>query len=75
MTNDLPFREERDSFGPMRIAADRYWGPQTQRSLHFFKIGAETMPLPLIHALALVKQVAASVNEGAGLLKPQATIS
>ncbi|MBU3730404.1 MAG: class II fumarate hydratase [Beijerinckiaceae bacterium] len=55
-------RTEIDSFGPIDVPADHHWGAQTQRSLHFFRIGDETMPRPLIRALALVKQAAAIVN-------------
>ncbi|MGE3149606.1 MAG: class II fumarate hydratase [Pseudorhodoplanes sp.] len=61
-------RSETDSFGPIDVAADRYWGAQTQRSLQNFRIGTERMPLPLIHALALVKRAAAEVNQELGLL-------
>ncbi|AMJ60610.1 class II fumarate hydratase [Bosea sp. PAMC 26642] len=63
-------RTETDSFGPIAVPADRYWGAQTQRSLQNFKIGGESerMPLPLIHALALVKKTAAHVNTRLGLL-------
>jgi len=55
-------RTETDSFGPLKVPADKYWGAQTQRSLQNFKIGGETMPKPLIHALGIVKQAAATVN-------------
>src|SRR5690606_34469730 len=55
-------RTETDSFGPIEVPSNRLWGAQTQRSLQNFRIGTEKMPLPLIHALGLVKQVAALVN-------------
>ena len=61
-------RTETDSFGPIEVDASRYWGAQTQRSLQNFRIGGEIMPLPLIHALALVKKVAADVNRDHGKL-------
>ncbi len=61
-------RRETDSFGPIDVPADRYWGAQTQRSMQNFQIGVERMPLALVHALALVKRVAAEVNRDAGLL-------
>jgi len=63
-------RTETDSFGPIAVPADRYWGAQTQRSLENFKIGGESerMPLPLVHALVLVKKAAAHVNAKLGLL-------
>ena len=55
-------RTETDSFGPLEVPADKYWGAQTQRSLGNFKIGSETMPLPLIRALGIVKMAAAKAN-------------
>ena len=55
-------RTETDSFGPLEVAADQYWGAQTQRSLGNFKIGTETMPLPLVRALGIVKMSAAKAN-------------
>ncbi len=57
--------------GEIEVPADRYWGAQTQRSLHFFAIGTERMPPALIHALGLVKQCAAEVNGALGLLPPE----
>src|SRR5258706_14501631 len=61
-------RIETDTFGPIEVEADRYWGAQTERSRRDFRIGAETMPLAGIRALALVKRVAAGVNCEVGLL-------
>src|SRR5436305_14503965 len=61
-------RVETDSFGPIEVAADKYWGAQTQRSLENFRIGEERMSLPLIRALGLVKRAAAEVNQSLGLL-------
>jgi fumarate hydratase class II len=63
-------RIETDSFGPVEVAQDRYWGAQTQRSLENFRIGGaeERMPLPLIHALVRIKRAAAEVNAELGLL-------
>jgi fumarate hydratase class II len=61
-------RSERDSFGPIDVPADHHWGAQTARSLQFFAIGEEEMPQRLIHALALVKRAAATVNADLGLL-------
>ena len=52
-------RIETDTFGEIAVPADRLWGAQTQRSLENFRIGGERMPLPLIHALGLVKLAAA----------------
>ena len=61
-------RTETDSFGPIEVAADAYWGAQTQRSIENFPIGGERMPLPLVHALGIVKQAAARVNARSGAL-------
>ena len=51
-----PTRIETDSFGPIDVAADRYWGAQTERSRRNFRIGEEPMPKPLIRAMAMVKK-------------------
>jgi fumarate hydratase, class II len=61
-------RTETDSFGPIRVAADRYWGAQTQRSLENFRIGGDTMPEPLIRAFGIVKRAAAETNMQLGTL-------
>jgi fumarate hydratase class II len=55
-------RTETDTFGPIEVPADRYWGAQTQRSIENFRIGAERMPRPLIRALGIVKRAGAEVN-------------
>ncbi|MBU2764302.1 class II fumarate hydratase, partial [Acidithiobacillus caldus] len=65
------WREERDSLGVVRVAADALWGAQTQRSLQYFAIGSEIMPMELIHALAEIKGAAALVNAELGLLPPE----
>src|SRR3712207_4373508 len=64
-------RTESDTFGPIEVPAERYWGGQTQRSLGNCKIGGERMPVPLVHALGLVKQAAALVNKDLGQLEPR----
>lgn len=64
-------RTESDSFGPIEVPSDSYWGAQTQRSRQNFKIGTETMPLPLIHAYGVVKLAAAKVNMQLGVLDTQ----
>ena len=64
-------RTETDTFGPIEVSADRYWGAQTQRSLENFRIGGETMPAALIHALGMIKQAAAEIHVAAGRLKPE----
>src|SRR5690348_1980936 len=56
------YRIERDSFGEIRVPAERLWGAQTQRSLENFRISGERMPMELIRALALVKRSCARVN-------------
>jgi fumarate hydratase class II len=61
-------RIETDTFGPIEVPADRYWGAQTERSRRNFRIGDERMPLPLIRALALIKRAAAEVNHQLGLI-------
>ena len=61
-------RTETDSFGPIEVPADCYWGAQTQRSLGNFPFGErERMPIRLVHAQAIVKQAAARVNRKHGL--------
>jgi len=61
-------RIETDSFGPIEVAADKYWGAQTERSRQNFRIGSERMPLGIVHALALVKLTAAETNRALRLL-------
>ena len=63
-------RIETDSLGPMEVAADRYWGAQTQRALQNFRIGGERMPDLLIRAYGYVKKAAARVNRDLGRLDP-----
>src|SRR5262245_37455461 len=61
-------RRERDTMGEIEVAADRYWGAQTERSLHHFAIGFDVMPRELIRALGIIKKAAAQVNMDLGLL-------
>lgn len=61
-------RTETDSFGPLEVPSDRYWGAQTQRSLGNFKIGWEKQPVAIVRALGVVKQAAAQVNMATGNL-------
>ena len=61
-------RIETDSFGPVEVAADAYWGAQTQRSIENFPIGDERLPVPLIRALGVIKAAAARVNARSGAL-------
>ena len=62
------YRTETDSFGPIEVPADRYWGAQSQRSLHNFKIGTDRMPAPLVRAYGIVKRAAATINAEVGKL-------
>ena len=64
-------RTETDSFGPLEVAADRYWGAQTERSLGNFRIGDETMPAPLIRALGIIKKAAALTNMEMSNIQPK----
>ncbi len=64
-------RVETDTFGPIEVPADRYWGAQTQRSLGNFRIGWEKQPLPVIHALGVIKRAAAETNMALGRLDPK----
>ena len=64
----LRTRTETDSFGPIAVPAQAYWGAQTERSRHNFPIGEQRMPRPLIAALTLAKRAAAETNRALGLL-------
>ena len=64
-------RTESDSMGPIEVDASRYWGAQTERSLHHFKIGTEKMPGELIRALAMIKKAAALTNAELDVLAPE----
>src|SRR5882762_6342513 len=64
-------RTETDTFGPIEVPADRYWGAQAQRSLANFKIGLEKQPLPIVRALGIVKRAAAETNMALGHLDPK----
>ena len=61
-------RTETDSFGPLQVPTDRYWGAQSQRSIGNFKIGWEKQPAPVVRALGIVKWAAAEVNMSLGKL-------
>ena len=66
-TTTIATRIERDTFGPIAVAAERLWGAQTQRSLQNFDISGEQQPREIIHALAQIKRSAARVNHALGL--------
>ena len=61
-------RTETDSFGPIEVPADRYWGAQSERSRQNFKIGRDRMPIEIIHALGLVKLASAETNRELALI-------
>ncbi len=69
--NTKSTRTETDTFGPIEVADDRYWGAQAERSLGNFKIGWEKQPKPIIRALGIVKQAAAITNMALGKLDPK----
>ncbi|KAJ4483986.1 L-Aspartase-like protein [Lentinula lateritia] len=68
-TQKQQYRIEKDTFGELRVPADKYWGAQTQRSLQNFDIGgpSERLPPPLIKAFATLKKAASIVNTGYGM--------
>lgn len=69
MTNDMAdYRTEADSFGPLKVPSDSYYGAQTARSLINFKISGEKLPRPLVSALGMVKKAAALTNMELGVL-------
>jgi fumarate hydratase class II len=76
MSDSSPLtRTESDSFGDIDVPADALWGAQTERSLHFFAIGEQRMPLAMIHAIAWFKWAGAQVNRDLGLLSaPRAQV-
>ena len=62
------FRTESDTMGTIEVRSDRYWGAQTERSLHHFEISHETMPPALIRSFGILKSASAQVNEALGKL-------
>ncbi|MDF1522047.1 MAG: class II fumarate hydratase [Trueperaceae bacterium] len=64
----MSYRIEKDTMGEVRVASDRYWGAQTQRSLENFRIGVQRMPTPVIRAFAVLKKAAALTNADLGVL-------
>ena len=63
-------RTETDSFGPLEVPADKYWGAQTQRSIMNFPIGWERQPIAIVRALGVIKQACAMANKASGKLDP-----
>ncbi|MGL5079854.1 MAG: class II fumarate hydratase [Microcoleaceae cyanobacterium] len=74
--SDLPNqpRIERDSMGEIAVPGNRYWGAQTQRSLHFFSIGQDVMPIEVITAFAVLKKAAALTNQALGVLSSEKAV-
>jgi fumarate hydratase class II len=70
---DKQIRIEKDSIGEIEVPADRYWGAQTQRSLHHFSIGEDIMPIEVIRAFAIVKKASAIANHELGKLSSEKT--
>ncbi len=66
-------RSETDSMGAIDVPADKYWGAQTERSLHHFHIGHDRMPLELVHAFGILKKAAALTNQALGKLPADKT--
>ena len=64
-------RKETDSMGEIQVPADRYWGAQTQRSLIYFSIGKDLIPIEAVHAMAIVKKAAALANHALGKLSKE----
>ncbi|MEZ5884034.1 MAG: class II fumarate hydratase [Paracoccaceae bacterium] len=64
-------RTETDSFGPLEVPADKYWGAQTQRSIMNFPIGWERQPVAIIRALGVIKKACAQVNKAQGDMEPE----
>ena len=64
-------RTETDTFGPIDVASDKYWGAQAERSLGNFKIGWEKQPAAIIRALGLIKEASARANMKLGKLSPE----
>src|ERR1700692_2031675 len=63
-------RTETDTFGPIDVDDDKYWGAQAERSLQNFKIGWEKQPAPIVRALGIIKRAAAETNMALGKLDP-----
>jgi fumarate hydratase class II len=64
-------RTESDSFGPLEVPTDKYWGAQTQRSLMNFPIGWERQPVAIVRALGVIKKACAQANKASGKLDPR----
>lgn len=69
----MDYRIEKDTMGEMKVPADKYWGAQTQRSLHNFEIGNEKMPLEVVYGFANLKKACALVNQSLNRLNDEKT--
>ena len=64
----MEYRIEKDTMGEVKVSSDKYWGAQTQRSIHNFEIGKEKMPLEVVYGFANLKKACALVNQELGRL-------
>lgn len=69
--SDKQHRVETDSMGEIEVPADKYWGAQTQRSLHHFDIGLDIMPIEVVHAMGILKKAAALTNHELGKMQDE----
>lgn len=69
----MSFRIEKDTMGEMQVPSDKYWAAQTQRSIHNFEIGNETMPIEVVYGFANLKKACALVNQELGRLDDDKT--
>ncbi len=69
----MDYRIEKDTMGEMNVPAEKYWGAQTQRSIHNFEIGNEKMPLEIVYGFANLKKACALVNQSLGRLNDEKT--
>ena len=69
----MEYRIEKDTMGEMKVPAEKYWGAQTQRSVHNFEIGNEKMPLEVVYGFANLKKACALVNQSLGRLNDEKT--
>lgn len=71
----MEYRIEKDTMGEMKVPADKYWGAQTQRSIHNFEIGNEKMPLEVVYGFANLKKACALVNQSLDRLSDEKTFA
>ena len=71
----MDYRIEKDTMGEMKVPAEKYWGAQTQRSVHNFEIGNEKMPLEIVYGFANLKKACALVNQSLGRLNDEKTMA